>query len=244
MSSSDRLTVLGVGAHPSDIFPGISGTLAKHAKRGDNVILLSLTYGVEVHTEDLLGKSVQEIKDIVQRDSTRAASIIGANDYRFLDLGDTPLVPTRENLIEVGEVIQDIRPDIIISAHYPFREDQWGGDHGVCARMLEKAPSWRQHFGKEPHRVKAIYYCAIDYLASLNHPVKTLPDTFVDITDTMEQKIQACDATWAIIGSRDPEKWAAGARRMHRYFGACVGVEYAEPFESPSRQIAVDYLKA
>jgi LmbE family N-acetylglucosaminyl deacetylase len=45
------MTVLAVGSHPSDIFPNIGGTVAKHVKRGDNVVLLTLTYGVEVHTE-------------------------------------------------------------------------------------------------------------------------------------------------------------------------------------------------
>ena len=243
MSDSDNMTVLGVGAHPSDVFPLIGGTIAKHTERGDNVVLLSLTHGIEVHTEDLVGKSVDEIKNIVEHHSTEAAGILGVNDYRFLDFGDTPLLPTRENLIELGEVIQDIRPDIIISAHYPFREDNWGGDHGVCARMLEKAPSWRQHFGKEPHRAKRIYYCAIDYLFPLNHPVRILPDTFVDITDTMERKLEAIAATWAIMQSFDMEEWTKTARMMHGYYGASVGVKYAEPFESPRRQVAVDYLE-
>jgi LmbE family N-acetylglucosaminyl deacetylase len=65
-----KLTVLGIGAHPSDAFPRIGGTLAKHAKRGDNVILLSVTYGIHVHTERLRDKSVEEIKDIVREKGT------------------------------------------------------------------------------------------------------------------------------------------------------------------------------
>ena len=54
----------------SDAFPRIGGTLAKHAKRGDNVILLSVTYGIHVHTEQLRDKSVEEMKDIVREKST------------------------------------------------------------------------------------------------------------------------------------------------------------------------------
>ena len=52
------------------LFPGIGGTLEKHARRGDNVILLSVTYGIHVHTEQLRDKSVEEMKDIVREKST------------------------------------------------------------------------------------------------------------------------------------------------------------------------------
>ena len=52
------------------LFLRIGGTLAKHAKRGDNVILLSVTYGIHVHTERLRDKSVEEMKDIVREKST------------------------------------------------------------------------------------------------------------------------------------------------------------------------------
>ena len=86
MSESQKLTVLGIGAHPSDAFPGIGGTLAKHARRGDNVILLSVTYGIHVHTERLRDKNVEEIKDIVREESTEAAKILGVNGlpvFRF-----------------------------------------------------------------------------------------------------------------------------------------------------------------
>jgi len=64
LSSDGKLTVLGVGAHPSDPFPLFGGTLTKHVKRGDGVILLALTYDVNVHTEKLVVKSVEEIKGI------------------------------------------------------------------------------------------------------------------------------------------------------------------------------------
>ena len=243
MSESQKLTVLGIGAHPSDAFPGIGGTLAKHAKRGDNVILLSVTYGIHVHTERLRDKSVEEIKDIVREESTEAAEILGVKDYRFLDFDDSPLVMTKETLIEVGKVIQDTRPDIVISVHYPFKEAQRGHDHGETARMIDRAPVWRHPDVEAPHRAKTIYYSTMDFIAGLNYPMPTPPDVFVDITDTMEQKIEACIATWGSIAEGfDPEKYAEDSRLEHRFFGRIVGVEYAEPFESVRGQRVVEYL--
>ncbi len=85
-------TVLAVGAHPSDPIANIGGTAVKHVDRGDRVVLLSLTDGVEVHTEKLVGESDDEIGRINRENATNAAKILGVDDYRFLDFGDEWLV--------------------------------------------------------------------------------------------------------------------------------------------------------
>ena len=238
----EKMKVLVVGAHPSDPFANMGGTVAKHVKRGDDVVLMTLTYGLEVHTEYLIGKKEKEIRRTVQEKSMEAAAIVGVDDFRFLDFGDTPLVATRDNLLELGEHIQDIRPDLLISAHYPFRETQLGGDHGEAARMVETAPSWRYHNGKEPHRPKAIWFPYSDNLLGQAHPLTRIPDTYVDITDTIEQKIQACITTWNLPVEKQ-ENIAELFRTMGRGLGRAVGFEYAEAFESPwLKRSGVDHL--
>ena len=233
--------ILVVGAHPSDPFANVGGTIAKHVKRGDDVVLLTLTYGVEVHTEYLIGKPESEIKKTVREKAVEAAGIVGVDDYRFLDLGDTPLVATRDNLLELGEAIQEVQPDIVISAHVPLRETGLGGDHGEAGRMVERAPSWRHHFGKKSHRPKAVYFSITD-IASVNHPIYRIPDTFVDITDTIDQKIRACMTSWNLSEEEFP-KIDSTFRGMGGEHGRAVGVRYAEPFESPwLERRAVEYL--
>ena len=240
--ASGKMKIMVVGAHPSDPFANIGGTVAKHVKRGDDVTLVTLTYGLEVHTEYLVGRPEAEIRSTVKQKAMAAAAIVGVEDFRFLDFGDTPLVATRENLLELGELIQDVRPDVLISAHYPFRETQQGGDHGTAARMVEAAPSWRYHNGKEPHRPKSIWFPYTDNLLALNHPLYRVPDTYVDISDTLDQKIEACIATWNL----PPEKHVGIGdllRRMAAEQGRAAGIEYAEPFESPwLKRTAVEYL--
>jgi LmbE family N-acetylglucosaminyl deacetylase len=141
-------------------------------------------------------------------------------------------VSTREKLVELGEVIQDVWPDIIISAHYPYRETGWGGDHGEAARMLDIAPSSRQHAGKKPHNVKAIWFSMHDHTHILNHPVHQVPNVYVDITDTIEQKIEACKVTWA-TATDDVEALDGLFRKINGLQGMAAGVEYAECFERP-----------
>ena len=139
-------------------------------------------------------------------------------------------------------MIQDIRPDLLISAHYPFRETQQGGDHGVAARMIETAPSWRYHNGKEPHRPRGTWFPYADNLIGLSHPLVRIPDTYVDITDTIDQKIAACITTWNLPSEKQQEIDEL-FRRMGKEHGRIVGVEYAEPFESPwLKRTAVSHL--
>lgn len=241
MSTNTKMNVLVIGAHPSDPFANMGGTVANHVNRGDTVTLMTLTYGLEVHTEYLIGKPEQEIRQTVKQKAIEAANIVGVEDYRFLDLGDSPLVATRDNLLELGESIQDIRPDIIISAHYPFRETQQGGDHGEAARMVERAPSGRYHAGKKPHKPKEIWFNATE-LTAFTSQVINVPDTFVDITDTIEQKIRACIATWNLPPDGH-DKIDGLFRTMAREYGRAAGIEYAEVFESPwLKKNAVKYL--
>lgn len=240
MSNNDKLTLLAVGAHPSDLVANLGGTLAKHARRGDNVVLLSLTYGVEVHTEAHIGKSEAEIKEIVRQQSVAAINVLGIPDIRILDFGDTPLVATRENMLALADVIQEVRPDILISAHYPFNADQWGRDHHTAARMVQDAPAWRVHAGKERYMPTSIWYACTDYL-HLQHVSHSLPTHFVDITETMDDKIQACIVTWG-LGAEDGGSFAEAMRASSRHFGGAVGVKYAEGFECPRRPAKLDYL--
>ena len=73
----------------------------------------------------------------------------------------------------------------------------------------------------------------MDFIGSLNYPKPTPPDIYVDITDTMEQKIEDCIASWGSMAEGfDPEKYAEDSRIEHRFIGRIVGVEYAERFES------------
>ena len=146
-----------------------------------------------------------------------------------MDFGDTPLVHTRENLLELGQVIQNIKPDVIISAHYPLRETGWRIDHSEAAKMLELAPYGRVHGGLAPHKVKSIWFSATDYATGVDRIITSLPDTYVDITDTIDRKIDAIKATWA-TSVDDVDDLDSLFLNLHKSLGNAVGVEYAEAF--------------
>ena len=203
MPNKDNLTILVVAAHPSDPIANVGGTVAKHVARGDTVVFLAVTDGVEVHTEGLLGKSEQEIRELQREQSSKAARILGVEDYRYLASRDSPLVLTRDNLIALGDVIQEVRPDILVSAHYLTRQDEPSSDHAEAARILERAPTRRRHSGREPFSPKATWVRSSDYAFGDDRPGGAAPHVIVDITDTVDQKIEACRTTWAFADLGD-----------------------------------------
>jgi len=121
-----------------------------------------------------------------------------------------------------------------------------GGDHSEAAGMVVEACRLTRllHGVKTmaPARtVRIIYYSAIG-LPPLG-PLASVPDTYIDITDAMEQKIEACLTTWKFTPL--PEGFAEADRMSHRYFGASVNVAYAEPFIRnllTKKMVAVQYL--
>jgi len=242
MSESGRMTVLAIGAHPSDPIACVGGTLAKHVQRGDRVVALGLTYGVQHLSDKLIGRDVADIKEIVRGLTTEASGMLGIDECQFLDFGDTPLVSSRERLLELARAIRQARPDIIVLAHNP----QQTGDHGEAARMVELAPCWISH-GVEatlpPLSVRRTYRCALELLYPLHQPVLSVPDTYVDVTDTLELKIKAYTEVFMRYSSADVQKVTTNLRAVHRYFGVTAGVECAEAFTSSPRTAATPYLE-
>ena len=109
--------------------------------------------------------------------------------------------------------------------------------------MIDRAPVWRPPDVEAPHRAKTIYYSTMDFIGSLNYPKPTPPDIYVDITDTMEQKIEDCIASWGSIAEGfDPEEYAEDSRIEHRFIGRIVGVEYANRFDSLRGKRVIEYL--
>ena len=56
---------------------------------------MTLTYGIELHSEHYLGKSEEECRETLHENGLKAATVLGVKDYRFLDFGDTLLIAMR-----------------------------------------------------------------------------------------------------------------------------------------------------
>jgi LmbE family N-acetylglucosaminyl deacetylase len=221
-------SALVIFAHPDDAEFMCGGTVAAWAREGTDVHYCVVTDGSAGSNEP--GVSREQMIPIREREQRAAAEILGVSGITFLGFRDGELEVNLETRRAVTAVVRRVRPEVIV-AQDPSR--LWSGsgyvnhwDHkqagtlALCAVMPD-APS-RPQFpelleqGLEPFEVPNLWLGAEE------------PDTFVDITKTIDLKLEALRAH-ASQGTDDAETWV---RERARELGAKGGVEYAEAFRA------------
>jgi N-acetylglucosamine malate deacetylase 1 len=167
--------VLVIAAHPDDEILGCGGTVALHAARGDHVTSViacegeSLRYG-----PGGVGQSEH---------TRRAANILGVTDVRSLEFPDQGLdtITLTEIIAPLEGVVLEVTPDIVYC--------QYGGDINRDHEILFKATLVATR-PTQPS-IEAVY--AFDTASSTEwaYPRMFAPDTWVDISTTLEKKIAA-----------------------------------------------------
>lgn len=168
------MRILAIGAHPDDIEIGIFGTLAKHSRMGDEIILCDLTRG-EMGSNGSIEERAEE--------ANAAAKLIEAKRY-CLNLPDRGLRLEKDQLYAIVELIRKTKPDYLL---YPYHTD-YHPDHETAALLVKEAihTSGLRHYvtpGYEPHRPAKSAQYFINDIAAFN--------LLVDISDTMATKIEA-----------------------------------------------------
>jgi LmbE family N-acetylglucosaminyl deacetylase len=221
-------SALVVFAHPDDAEFMCGGTVAAWAREGTEVHYCAVTDGSAGSNEP--GVTREQMIPIREREQRAAARILGVSSVSFLGFRDGELEVTLETRRAVTRVVRRVRPDVIVA---PDPSRLWSGsgyvnhwDHkqagtlALCAVMPD-APSRPQFAelldeGLEPFEVPNLWLSAEE------------PDTYVDITKTLDLKLEALRAH-ASQGGEEAEEWV---RERARELGAQGGMEYAEAFRA------------
>lgn len=220
-------TSLFVYAHPDDIEFGVAGTAARWSKAGGRVIYVLLTDGnVGSHEE---GMTAVELAQIRRQEQQAAADVVGA-ECIFLGHHDGILQPTLELRKELVKLIRQYRPNAVVCGDPTnfFPSDFYINhpDHRAAAQVTLDAvfPAAEMTLlypdlaaeGLVGHKVNYVY---VNFTQRANY--------YVDITETMDLKIQALHKHQSQLGDWDPadrlREWAAET-------GKKVGFPYAEAF--------------
>lgn len=171
-----ELRVLVIAAHPDDEVLGCGGTIALHTRRGDIVHSIIAAEGESLRYGDV-GAVGQ------QQDTDRAREILGMEKIHHLGFEDQQLdtVPLTEIITAVERVVRDLQPQIVYT--------QWGGDVNRDHQLLFKA----QLVATRPTETHVKRILAFDTASSTEwaYPRDFVPDTWVDISLTLDQKIEA-----------------------------------------------------
>src|SRR5881396_3558151 len=227
--SSEYTRILCISAHPDDNEFTIAGSVARWAREGRDVVFCLVTTGgagTNEHTRDHTG-----LVPIRERESWDAAKILGVKDLVFLGYEDGALEPTLAMRRDLTRVIRRCRPDVVVSGDPTVR---WYGseylnhpDHRAVASAALDAvfPSAETRVifqellteGLEPHKVKEVFI-------NFGNP----PDTWVDISDTIELKCASLKAHASQIG---PGEWID--KRMRDWAaeeGEGTGIPFSEAY--------------
>lgn len=222
------MKLLTITAHPHYAGMNIAGTLYKHAQRGDEIHVVSLTAG------DLMTNRVTraELARINKRDLESAASLLGFKEVRVLGFQDGEVMNNLDVRIALNRAIREVKPDVVFTHWYPnctIPDFKYTGEVVmdsiftallVSGRWVEELPShWTS---------RAYAFDEPALAADFN------PSHLVDISDVIEMKLKAIDCFQIHCDSNfggDAEKFHSFYLGPARYWGIKAGVLYAEPFQ-------------
>lgn len=218
------MRVLAIGCHPDDLEIGCGGTLAKYADSGNDVFMCHIANGNMGHAVLM----PDELRMMRTAEAERSGELLGAKRVFNIDIPDLVVDSTNEQTVKrVIEVIREVKPDVIIT-HSP---EDYMTDHIETGKIVFNASfsSSVPHYGKgEVHGLIAPL-CYMDTLAGVNF----LPEEYVDITNTLERKLNAVDkhesqVKW--MRDHDGIDFLDFVRTVSKFRGLQCGVKYAEGF--------------
>ena len=183
--------VLVVTAHPDDVDFGAAGTIATWTDQGVRVTYCIVTDGdagghdLSVPREDIAG--------IRRAEQTAAAKEVGVHDLVWLGYPDGQLTVTLPLRRDIARVIRQVRPQRVLSQ---WSERNWTRifashpDHMASgeATMCAVYPDSRNPFAFTELAAEGLDAHIVDEVWIMGSSV---PDTYVDVTDTFERKIAA-----------------------------------------------------
>ena len=226
--------VLVVGAHPDDPEFGCGGSIARWVREGRPVTYVVMTRGDKgSHDPEMTAERLMETREAEQR---AAAAALGVTDVRFLDCRDCEIVPTLALREQLVRIIREVRPGTVVT-HDPTLILPREGfvnhpDHRATGTAVIDAcfPAAELHLafpdqltdGLTTHKVTEILFWST---AEATH--------FVDISETIDQKIEALTEHRSQI--REPDKLAERIRERGKVVGQDHNMAYAEGFRRQAR---------
>jgi LmbE family N-acetylglucosaminyl deacetylase len=227
----EREVVAIFGAHPDDLDWSSGGTTAAWVRAGKEVYYVLTTSGEagEDHQRGLVLPPA-EMAEIREAEQRLAAGVLGVKEVIFLRQSDGRLEANLAFRDQIVNVLRRLKPQIVISldpGHWTFDNFYlYHPDHRATALAVFDAVypaagtstyTPQPDEGLPPHKVREVYFSG-----------SAQPNTYVDITDTIELKIQALQSHRSQLP--DAGDIAQYVREIAARNGERIGCRYAEGF--------------
>ncbi len=210
-----------IAAHPDDEVLGCGGTIAAQTSQGNSVQVMFLADGVSSRG----GKASAELQRRRHAAHT-AAELLGIESVSFADFPDNQLdtVPLLRVVQRIEERINQYQPDTILTHH--------AGDVNIDHQRVHQAviTACRPQPG---YPVKTLLFFEVPSSTEWQPPGSAaafLPNWFIDISDTLERKLEALAAYNEELRDFPHPRSVEAVKALARWRGATVGVRAAEAF--------------
>lgn len=243
LGAGGKLDILAIGVHPDDIELGCAGAMINEIRRGKKVGIVDLTQG-ELGTRGTIETRYQE--------AAKASSIIGAVSRENLKMRDGFFKNDEAHQMQLIQVIRKYQPEIVFGNVLHDRHP----DHGRAGHLISDACflsglvkiETKDQNGQLQPRWRPKYF--LQYMQDWYHE----PDLIIDITDSLEQKMQAVAAYTTQFhtseaGTEGPQTYISTPGFLEsiiaraRMMGRRIGVKYAEGFMT-DKNIGITHLDA
>ena len=166
--------VLVIAAHPDDEILGIGGIVKKHTKNGDSVRSIIMCEGESIRYKENVGQSFA---------TEEAAKALGTEKVYMLNFPDQKLdtYTLTELITPLEKISNDYKPDII----YCQSACDANRDHKILFEAANIA------FRPTSDWVRDFYGFYTASSTEWGIPRNFIPDTWIDISDVLEDKIKA-----------------------------------------------------
>ena len=250
------MKIAGIFAHPADMVTECGGTLAIHARSGDEVLGIILTHGGRIHPNiyieesrkaeserdaDVAEATPQRVIEIKHAEVERAAEILGIQRLIYLDFEDIMLVVQPRIIERVADILSDYRPHVLVTQHPGFHAsvgaDHWIAGQIATAAATRAAQSLANLDNRDPHFIKQTFYASMgvssrSVLVPGGGPAN---DVYVDITSVVEDKVRAMDQFVSQGYEGDFARKCVSGHNGH--WGNYAGVAFAEPYMRASVEV-------
>lgn len=219
-----ELDVLAIFAHPDDMELTVGGTLLKIKSLGYKTGALDVTQG-EMGTRGTIEGRAEEARE--------AARILKLDTRENLELPDGHVWVTEETRTKLVRVLRRLKPKVILTQQF----DDPHPDHNHIAQLVRESArlasmkNYDGNFGQERTNVPMIAHNVFSF--------RVLPSFIVDISDFLEQKMQAIAAHKSQFYNPESKEletrltskdFLEELETRSRYFGSLIGVKAGEPF--------------
>ena len=219
--------IMIIAAHPDDMESWCSGTIAQAIRTGSEAKLLLVTSGDAGSNDPAATRP--SLAAVREREAQRAAELLGLSHVEFLRLLDGDVEDTRALRATLVSWIRRWRPRTVFThdPDHPYPPYLSHRDHRITGRSVLDAihPLARDRLAFPEHAASGLPAHAVSEVWLFS---STVADSLVDITETIDLKIEARLAHDS--QTADSEQLREAWRRRAYEIGAPAGLAFAEAF--------------